>query len=159
MFQYYKSSQDEIVKLKNEISQLKKPSIQSYVSSDKRSYSEFVVLVKSQEDKKIDIKKNLFDKVKSIENEIDIMHSKKRNDTLVVHVRNAEQQKKICDELKDDELIKCEMPKKKIPSIRIKEIEPGYDKKCLLDELEIKEEIKKEDTVVKVILANKNFRT
>lgn len=153
-------------KLTQENSDLRRPAIpphtprSSYANIVRNKKEEYVVLIKNKtEDKEINLQRELFKKLKSIENRVDIIDTKRKNDTLVVSVRNKEQQNLVCEKLNDDDIIECNSPEKRIPTIKIKEVDPSYDKTSVIEELEAKENINKEATNVKVILKNIKFRT
>jgi hypothetical protein len=56
-------------------------------------------------------------------------------------------------------MIECKMPEKRIPSIKIKEIETYLTKEEILAELEDKEELDIGNTTIKVLLKNEKFKT
>lgn len=158
--------------LENEIIGLKSPAIPSYaptstyasvVQNKVNKKPEFTVLVKYNDpskDKK-DMRKDLFHKLRSIEDKIDVLDTKVRNETLVVQVSNETQQQLINSKLNEDheQLFNSDKPKKRIPSIKIYDVEPEMREEDILSALKRNENINSTQAKVKIILKNPRFKT
>ena len=154
------------VQLNQQLEELKQPAIpnantKSYSNAVKNKRDEFVVLVKKKRDfdGDKDLRTELIKKIKPIEKNIDIERTKFKSDTLVIHVKDTEQQRTLENCLKGDNEIECNLPKKRIPSIKIKEVDSNMDADDILRELKDKENIDIEKATVKIILKNPNYRT
>lgn len=166
--------QEENNKLKEENDELKKnavsttsaatetdPFLPRYANTVKNKKPEYVVLVKKAAgaEEKSDLRTELFKDLKAVETNVDILRTMKRNETLVVQVRSEEQQKAVINQMKNNNQVECNLPSKRIPSIKISEIDKNMSKEDILLELESKENIKREDAQVKIILNNTKYRT
>ena len=121
---------------------------------------QFVVVVKPKPgESQVNLKREMFSKLRPIEKEVDIINSREKNGSLVVYVRNKEQQEKINKQLKNNPKIDSSLPTKRIPSIMIKEVDPSYTETDILNELEEKESIDKAAATVRAILKNPKFKT
>lgn len=163
----YNQAKEVNDKLNEEISGLKNRATTSdqfkprYANALKNKKTEYVVLVKKAagSEEHTDIRSELFKNLKPVEKEVDILRTMKRNDTLVVQVRNEEQQKTVVNRMKSNAQINCNVPSKRIPAIKISEIDKTWKKEDILGELEDKENINRQDATVKIILNNPKYRT
>lgn len=133
----------------------------SYANAVRNKKTEYVVLVKKAAgaEEESDVRAELFKSLKPVEKEVDILKTSKRHDTLVVQVRNEEQQKTVINRLKNSTSVDCNLPAKRIPAVRISEIDKSMQADDILQELEEKEGINKKHAKVKIILNNTNYRT
>lgn len=168
-----KQREERVQNLEKEISELRNPipaiapgqrTGSSYASIVSGSREQFAVLVKPKEKPKqgeqpIDLKRELITKLKPVERQVDIINSRSKNGTLVVYVKNKEQQELVNQHLVNDLKMESSLPTKRIPSIMIKEVDPSLSETDILDQLEEKEGINKAAATVKVILKNPKFRT
>ena len=161
-----KQKEDQAEQMRNEIKALKNP-IQahapngpSYASVTAANREQFVIVVKPKPgESQVNLKREMFSKLRPIEKEVDIINSREKNGSLVVYVRNKEQQEKINKQLENNPKIDSSLPTKRIPSILIKEVDPSYTETDILNELEEKENIDKAAATVRVILKNPKFKT
>ena len=142
----------------------------SYSNCVKNKPIEHPVIIKAADtasDKEsIDLKKVVFDQLKPVKSKIDVMKVSRSRDSLILKVRNSEQQALMIENLKKQPKIQADKPKDRIPSILITEIErePELDtkekiEKYIMSELVANEGVKEENTNIKVTLCNPRFHT
>lgn len=142
----------------------------SYSNCLKNKPIEHPVIIKAAEsasDKEsIDLKKVVFDHLKPVKNQIDVMKVSRSRDSLILKVRNSEQQALMLEKLKKQPKIQADKPKDRVPSILISEIEkdPELDtkekiEKFIMNELVANEGVKEENTKIKVTLCNPRYHT
>lgn len=126
-----------------------------------------IKIAESVRDKEsIDLKKVVFDQLKPVKSKIDVMRVNRSRDSLILKVRDREQQSIMIENLKNHPTIHADKPKDRIPSVLIAEIERevGLDtkekiEKYILSELAANEGVKEENTKIKVTMCNPKFHT
>lgn len=182
MLDTIKAQSTKIKKLEDQVkavtsSPIAPPSIQA----SNRNYSSFsnctqgkqvehpvvIRVAESISDKEsIDLKKVVFEQLKPIKNKIEVIRVNKSRDSLILKVRDSEQQALMIDKLKSQPTISADKPKVKLPSILITEIERESDlhkkediEEFITSELVANEGIKKENIKFKVTMCNPKFYT
>ena len=166
-----KQQEEQIERLQKENNDLKSNPVPAHASNSptyaqatKNKQEQFVVVVKPREKAKpgenqINLKRELFAKLRPVERDVDIINSREKNGSLVVFVKNKEQQEIVNKQLENNPKVESSLPTKRIPSIIIKEVDPSYSESDILDELEAKENVNRSATTIRVILKNPKFKT
>ena len=143
---------------------------QSYSNCVQNKPIEHPVIIKiadSVENKdSVDLKKVVFDQLKPVKTKIDVMKINRSRDSLILKVRNSEQQALMIEKLRNQPTIAADKPKERILSIMISEIErePELDSKekierFIMSELVTNEGVKEENTKIKITMCNPRFHT
>lgn len=142
----------------------------TYSNCVKNKPIEHPVIIKvadSVKDKEsIDLKKVVFDQLKPVKSKIDVMRVNRSRDSLILKVRDSEQQALMIESLKSHPTVQADKPRERVPSILIAEIEkePGLDtkekiEKHIMSELVANEGVKEENCKIKVTMCNPKFHT
>lgn len=132
----------------------------SYAEVTMNKKEEHVIIIKSKTtNNNTDLRTEFLRKIKPIEKEIAITDQRKKGDKLVVKVKDKQQQHLICSSLENDLNIEATQPSKRIPTIKIKEVDRNYDEATILEELREKEDINTDAAVIKKIVKNLKFKT
>ena len=114
----------------------------------------------------IDLKKTVFEQLKSVKSKIDVIKINRTRDSLIFKARNIDQQTLMIEKLKNQPSIQADKPKERIPSILISEIEREHDldskekiEKFIMSELAANEGIKEENAKIKITMCNPKFYT
>lgn len=136
---------------------------------------EYPIIIKNATTSEIDLKKSLYKKLKS-NNEVKIKKMKVNKKRMIVQVESSAQQDAVIELMKNNTQVEAYKPRKKVPSVFVKEIDKldeeekdemsaeygmeSFDyKQYIINEIALKNGIKKENIVVKRIINKPNFHT